>query len=76
MAENDSRLYIEWTTDSADPEHVVYRLACSDPAFPDLRAQIGADEVTERSARARLIAAVFERAREMGIDTSRLRFHV
>ncbi len=76
MAEDTDKLYIEWRLDQSNPEKLIYILACTDPDYPELRAQVGADEVTERAARARLISMIFTLAREQGVDTSRLRFHV
>lgn len=74
MAENLEKLIIEWRLKETDG--LAYSLVCVNPGYEQLQAEISADAVTERAARAKLIAMVFERAREQGIDTSRLRFHV
>lgn len=74
---DDSLLFMVWhaTTDTDPP---MYMLLCEsdDPMRDALRVEIAADQVTERAARAKLIEQAFLKARELHIDTSRLRFHV
>ena len=77
MDENrkENLLNVDWKFDET-AEHPVYELQCTDPAFPDLHVSVSADEVKERAARAMLIEKAFLKAREMGLDETRLRFHV
>lgn len=74
----DERIIVSWFYDQSDPENPLYCLICEDPdpALADLRVSIPASQVTERAARAKLIEATFNKAHEMGLDVSRLRFHV
>ena len=74
---DDGLIMIRWQTDkTADP--VMYRLVCEndDPAYSELTVALSSAEVTERVARARLIGMMFEKARQMKIDGTRLRFQV
>lgn len=72
----DDRIVVSWFYDETDPEKPLYSLVCRDPAYEQLHVSIAASEVTERAARARLIEAMFGKAHELGLDVSRLRFHV
>lgn len=74
---DDGLIMIRWHTDkTVDP--MMYRLVCEngDPAYSELTVSLSSAEVTERVARARLIGMMFEKARQMKIDGTRLRFQV
>lgn len=73
---DDEKIVVSWQVDESDAENPLYCLICEHPAFPELRVSIAASEVTERAARAKLIEAMFHKAHEVGLDVSRLRFHV
>lgn len=75
---DESLLRVEWVYNTDDPEKPLYTLVCRQdtPLAKDLYVEIAADAVTERAARAKLIEMMFNKAREMKIDTSRLRFNV
>ena len=68
-------LNVDWYFD-ASAEDPLYELRCTDPDFEELKVSIPASSVTERAARAKLIEAAFQKARDMGLDETRLRFHV
>ncbi len=68
-------LPVDWKVEEAE-EGSQYVLQCTDPDFPELRVSVPSDSVTERAARALLIERAFQKARDMGIDEARLRFHV
>lgn len=67
---------MDWYENREDPEHVMYELRCPDPAYEKLNVSIPASEVTERVARAKLIEKAFAQAAELGVDETRMRFHV
>ncbi len=74
---DEGLIMIRWKTDkTVDP--VMFRLVCEndDPAYSELTVSLSSAEVTERVARARLIGMMFEKARQMKIDGTRLRFQV
>ena len=75
---DQSLLHVEWFYNDSNPEKPLYSLVCYDdtPLAADLYVEIAADAVTERAARAKLIELMFNKARELKIDTSRLRFKV
>ena len=74
---DDGLIMIRWHADKAE-DPVIYRLVCEndDPAYSELTVSLSSAEVTERVARARLIGMMFEKARAMKIDGTRLRFQV
>lgn len=72
----DDRIVVSWQVDETDPEKPLYCLVSEHPEHPALRVTIPVSEVTERAARARLIEQMFNKAHELGIDVTRLRFHV
>lgn len=71
-------LHIQWFYDRTDPEQVRYELRCldDDPMKDELVVGVSSEEATERVARRVLIQKMFDRARELGVDESRLRFRV
>ncbi len=73
--EKPKTLSVDWKTEGTD-DKLAYVLQCTDPDYQELRVSVPADSVTERAARALLIEKAFEKAREMGVDETRLRFHV
>ena len=74
---DDGLIMIRWHADKTE-DPVIYRLVCEndDPAYSELTVSLSSAEVTERVARARLIGMMFEKARAMKIDGTRLRFQV
>lgn len=74
---DEGLIMIRWKTDkTVDP--VMFKLVCEndDPAYSELTVSLSSAEVTERVARARLIGMMFEKARQLKIDGTRLRFQV
>ena len=63
---------------SEDPEHPLYQLESvyKDGVYGQLIVNLPVEGNQERSARAKLITAMFDKAESLGIDVSRLRFHV
>ena len=57
---------MNWHENRDNPDDPKYELAVS----------VSMADEKERSARAKLIEKAFRRARELGIDETRLRFHV
>ncbi|MDO4483197.1 MAG: hypothetical protein Q4C54_01825 [Clostridia bacterium] len=74
----EANIPMVWHLNDTDPENVYYELIYNggDGKFDDLLVRIAAAEVTERVARAKLIEMAFNKAREKGLDTTRLRFRV
>ena len=68
-------LNVDWKYDET-AENPLFELQCTDPEYSELHVSVSAAEVKERVARAKLIELAFQKAREMGIDETRLRFHV
>ena len=68
-------LSVDWKFDPG-AEQPCYELQCTDPEYAELHVSLPAESVTERAARAQLIDKAFQKAMDMGLDVSRLRFHV
>ena len=66
---------IRWHVDRTK-EPAVYMLVCQDPAHPELEVSVSSEEMTERVAKAKLMQAMFELAKEKGIRPQQLRFKI
>ena len=75
MAEEKDLIRIRWHVDRT-VEPALYTLICLHPDHPDLTVSISSAEVTERSAKAKLIQAMFDLGREKGISPRLLRFKI
>lgn len=73
---SSDRIVVSWQVDATDPEKPLYCLVSEHPDYPELRVSILSSEVTERAARAKLIEQMFNKAHSLGLDVTRLRFHV
>ena len=67
---------MNWNENRDDPENGRYELVCPMDEYAELKVSVRMADEKERSARAKLIDMAFKRARELGIDETRLRFHV
>ena len=72
---NEELIHIRWHVDrSREPN--VFMLLSQEPEYAELSVSIGADEVTERVAKARLMEQMYNLAEEKGIPAKRLRFKI
>lgn len=74
----DDLISVCWHENSDDPENKLYELIPEHETeeTEKLHVSVPAADVTERAARAKLIEKMFQLSQEIGIDPSRLRFHV
>ena len=75
---DEEKIFIEWRVNDDDPEHKMFELYCLNQTgeMKNLLVQLPQEGTQERAARAKLITMMFEKAEELGIDVTRLRFHV
>ncbi len=73
--ENQEVIRIRWHVDR-EKDPAVYMLVCEDPAHQDLTVSVSSADMTERVAKAKLMQAMYERGKEMGIPPQRLRFKI
>jgi hypothetical protein len=67
---------MNWHENRDNPDDPKYELVPENKEFEALTVSVSMADEKERSARAKLIEKAFRRARELGIDETRLRFHV
>ena len=73
--ENQEVIRIRWHV-AREKDPAVYMLVCEDPAHQDLTVSTSSADMTERVAKAKLMQAMYERGKEMGIPPQRLRFKI
>ena len=66
---------IQWHVDR-EKNPCEYTLVSLHPNYPDLKVQISSAEVSERTARARLMEMMYQLGEENGIPARRLRFKI
>ncbi len=79
MDESNEKIFIEWQINQSDPDHPLYELRSTrtDGVYANLVVNLPiTKENPERWSRAKLIEMMFEKAESLGVDVSRLRFHV
>ena len=75
MVDDKELIPIRWHVDrTVDP--AMFMLICTDPAHQDLTVSISSADVTERSAKAKLMQAMYDLGREKGIAPQYLRFKI
>ena len=73
--EEQELIRIRWHVDR-EKDPAVYMLICEDPAHKDLEVSVSSAEMTERVAKAKLMQAMFELAKEKGSRPQQLRFKI
>ena len=74
MAEEEL-IRIQWHVDR-EKNPCEYMLVSLHPDYPDLKVQVSSAEVSERTARARLMEMMYRLGKEKGIPARRLRFKI
>ena len=68
-------IQIRWHVDRSR-EPAVYMLVCDHPDHRDLQVSLSSADVTERTAKARLMQMMYDLGEQQGLPGSRLRFKI
>ena len=73
--EEEELIRIRWHV-NREKEPCEYMLVSEHPDYPDLAVSVSSADVTERVAKARLMAEMYQLGAERGIPAKRLRFRI